>query len=251
MKILVTGLSGLIGSAVRANLSGAHELTALNRSRVDGVATHQADIADFEAIRGAFEGQDAVVHLAAKAGENYPWDALRDANVEGTRNVFRAAVEAGVKRVVFASSGATVAGWEHDEPFRSLVSGNYDRLPETWPMISVDQPPRPRGIYDSTKVWGEVLARHYADTTATSFVSIRIGFVNAEDRPANARQRSVWCSQRDVVSAVAMAVYAPESIRCETFFANSRNRYGYRDLSHGRARLGYEPMDGAEDRFSV
>ena len=251
MKIVVTGLSGLIGSAVRTNLSVDHELTALNRSRVDGVATHQADIADFEAIRGAFEGQDAVVHLAAKAGENYPWEALRDTNVEGTRNVFQAAVEAGVKRVVFASSGAVVAGWEHDEPYRSLISGDYARLPETWPMIAVDLPPRPRGIYGSTKVWGEALARHFADTSATSFLSVRIGFVNAEDRPTNPRQRSVWCSQRDVVNAVALAVDAPASIRCETFFANSRNRYGYRDLTHGKARLGYEPMDAAEDRFSV
>lgn len=251
MKILVTGLSGLIGSAARGKLAADHELTALNRSLVTGVVTHRADIADFEAIRGAFEGQDVVVHLAAKAGENYPWEALRDTNMQGTRNVFQAAVEAGVKRVVFASSGATVAGWEHDEPYRSLVSGNYAELPETWPMISVDQPTRPRGIYGSTKVWGEALARHYADTTPTSFISIRIGFVNAEDRPTDSRQRCVWCSQRDVVNAVALAVGAPASTRCETFFANSRNRYGYRDLAYGKARLGYEPMDEAEERFSA
>ena len=134
-------------------------------------------------------------------------------------------------------------------PLRSCP--NACAASQTWPMISVDQPRRPRGIYGSTKVWGEGLARHFADTTPTSFVSIRIGFVNAEDRPADSRQRSVWCSQRDVVSAVALAVEAPASIRCETFFANSRNRYGYRDLAHGKARLGYEPVDAAEERFSV
>ena len=97
MKILMTGMSGLIGSASAAQLASDHELTALNRSLVDGVNTHQADIADYEAIRAAFEGQDMVVHLAAKAGENYPWEELRDTNVEGTRHVFKAATEAGVQ----------------------------------------------------------------------------------------------------------------------------------------------------------
>lgn len=246
MKILVTGLSGLIGGAARTTLDVDHELTALNRSDVDGINTHRADIGDFAAIRSAFDGQDMVVHLAANPGENYTWEQLRDTNVEGTRHVFQAAVDAGVQRVVFASSGATVAGWEHEEPYKSLVEGRYDDLPETWPMVTVAMPPRPRGIYGSTKVWGEALARHYADTTATSFVSIRIGYVNKEDKPTNKRQRSVWCSQRDVVNAIVASVGAPESLRCETFFANSTNRYGYRDLDHGKTLLGYQPMDSAE-----
>lgn len=248
MKLLVTGLSGLIGGAARPILAAEHDVQALNRRTVDGLSSWQADIGDYEAIRPAFDGKDAVVHLAAKPGEHFGWDALRVTNIEGTRNVFQAAVEAGVPRVVFASSGATVAGWEHDEPYRSLVEGRYDDLPDGWPMITVDVPPRPRGIYGSTKVWGEALARHFADTTDTSFISVRIGFVNAEDRPANARQRSVWCSQRDVVNALVAALEAPEDLRCGTFFANSRNRYGYRDLDHGRELLGFEPLDAAEDR---
>lgn len=248
MRILVTGMSGLIGTALRAALESDHDLTALNRSLVDGVTTHCADIADFDAIRAAFENQDVVVHLAAKAGENYTWQELRDTNVEGTRHVFQATVDAGVERVVFASSGATVAGWENDEPYKSLVEGRYDDLPDTWPLIDVAMPPRPRGIYGSTKIWGEALASHFADTSSTSFFNIRIGYVNAEDKPANARQRSVWCSQRDVVNAILAAINSQESIRCETFFASSNNRYGYRDTEHGKTLLGYLPLDSAEDR---
>ena len=246
MKILVTGMSGLIGGAARVALEPDHELTALNRSDVAGVNTHRADIGDYEAIRPAFDDQEVVIHLAACAGENYTWAELRDTNVEGTRHVFHAAADAGVKRVVFASSGATVAGCENDEPYKSLVEGRYEDLPDTWPMISVSMPPRPRGIYGSTKVWGEALAQHFADTTATSFINIRIGYVNKEDKPTNKRQRSVWCSQRDVVNAIVASVGAPESLRCGTFFSNSRNRYGYRELDHGRILVGFEPMDSAE-----
>ena len=248
MRILVTGMSGLIGTALRNALESEHDLTALNRSLVDGITSHGADISDFDAIKDAFDKQDVVVHLAAKAGENYTWQELRDTNVEGTRHVFQAAVHAGVERVVFASSGATVAGWENDEPYKSLVEGRYDDLPDTWPLIDVTMPPRPRGIYGSTKLWGEALASHFADTSSTSFFNIRIGYVNADDKPANARQRSVWCSQRDVVNAILAAIRAPETMRCETFFASSNNRYGYRDTEHGKTLLGYLPLDSAEDR---
>lgn len=248
MKVLVTGMSGLIGGATRAALEGEHTLTALNRSAVAGVSTHRADITDYGAIRPAFADQDVVVHLAARASERYPWEELRDTNLTGTYNVFRAAADAGVKRVVFASSGATVAGWEHEEPYRALVEGRYDDAPERWRMIGVEEPTRPRGIYGATKVWGEALARHFADTTSMSVISLRIGFVNDEDRPANARQFSVWCSQRDVVKMIGLALAAPLSIRHDVYFVNSQNRWGYRDLSHGRDVLGYVPQDAAEDK---
>ena len=66
-KVLVTGMSGLIGGLVRERLEGKYMLSALNRRPVPGVECHQADIADLDAIRPAFEGIDVVVHLAAMA----------------------------------------------------------------------------------------------------------------------------------------------------------------------------------------
>lgn len=245
MKILVTGLSGLIGGALKSALIDEHELTAFNRSEVEGVRFIRADLGDRDALKRAVEGQDVVVHLAAKAGENFSWEELRDTNIEGTRNVFAAATDAGVPRVVFASSGATVAGHEFDEPYKALVEGRYGDLPDSWPLIGVDQPPRPRGVYGSTKVWGEALARHFSDTTATAFINIRIGYVNAEDQPTGSRQASVWCSQRDVVSALALASLEDRDLDFATFFAGSNNRYNYRDLDHGRSLLGFKPQDGA------
>ncbi len=153
MRILVTGMSGLIGSALQSRLQQDHNLTAFNRSDVAGTPTVRADLSDYDSLRDAVTGQDVVIHLAAKAGEDFTWAELRDTNVEGTRNVFAAAVDAGVGRVVFASSGATVAGWESREPYKALVEGRYDDVTD-WPLITVDMPPRPRGIYGSTKSLG-------------------------------------------------------------------------------------------------
>lgn len=236
----------MIGGALREALGGEHELTAFNRSEVAGVAGIRADLSDRKALANAVSGQDVVIHLAAKAGENYSWEDLRDTNIEGTRNVFTAATEASVARVVFASSGATVAGWETDEPYRSLIEGRYENLPADWPLINVDQAPRPLGVYGSSKVWGEALARHFADTTGTTFINIRIGYVNAEDKPVGPRQRSVWCSQADVVNAIKLAAVQEIDTNYATFFASSNNRYGYRDLSHGKALLGFVPEDAAD-----
>ncbi len=180
-------MSGLIGTAVRERLEPRARLTALNRRDVPGVATVRADLANFDAIRPAFEGQDTIIHLAAKAGDGYTWEELRDTNVISTRNVLEAASPAGCKRIVFAtSSGATVTGWEREEPYRALVEGRYDNVPADRVRIRHDMATRPKGPYASTKIWGEALARYYTDCFDLSMVVLRIGFVNVEDRPVDA-----------------------------------------------------------------
>ena len=108
-------------------------------------------------------------------------------------------------------------------------------------------PVRPTGLYGASKVWGEALARHYADAHGLSMICVRIGHVTAADRPQAARDFSVWCSQRDVAQMVELAIGAPAEVRYDIFFALSDNRWGYRDLEHARRVLGFEPRDRAED----
>ena len=245
-KVLITGMSGLIGGAVRTQLEGTHRLSALNRSAVPGVECHRADIGDLEAIRPAFEGVDVVVHLAAASRGTVPWDAVLRHNVIGTYNVFEAARLAGVRRVVFASSGATVTGYEREPPLDAIVAGRYDGV-VAFPVLTHETPARPTTLYGCSKVWGESVARYYVDVHGLSAVCVRIGHVSAEDRPANPREFSVWCSQRDVARVIELAVTAPAALRYALVFAVSRNRWSYRDLEHTRAVLGYEPQDAAED----
>jgi nucleoside-diphosphate-sugar epimerase len=202
-RVLVTGMSGLIGGALRCRLEGEYDLRALNRRRVDGVVCHQADIADLAAIRPAFTGIDVVVHLAALAHSSPAIEELVPVNVVGTYNVFEAARLAGVRRVVYASSGATVSAYEREFPYSALVAGRYDEVKE-WPWLTEATPVRPAGLYGASKVWGEALARHYADAHGLSMICVRIGQVEAEDRPTSIRGFSVWCSQRDVTGMILM-----------------------------------------------
>ena len=105
---------------------------------------------------------------------------------------------------------------------------------------------RPAGLYGVSKVWGEALARHYADAHGLSVICVRIGHVTAEDRPRAPRDFSVWCSQRDIVRMLELCLAAPDSVRFDVFFAVSNNRWSYRDLDHARRVLGFEPLDAAE-----
>ena len=124
-------------------------------------------------------------------------------NVVGTYNVFEASRQAGVRRVVYASSGSVVSGWEREEPYRTLVAGDPEAAPESWEMLTHETPLRPAGLYGCTKAWGEALARHYADSTDLSVICLRIGAVNVEDRPQQPRHRSVYCSQQNIARLVA------------------------------------------------
>lgn len=246
-NLLVTGMSGLIGGAVRQSLDTEATLTALNRSDVEGVRTIQAALDDFEGMRPAFDGQDAVIHLAAKVNDSYGWDELLATNVIGTRNVLEAAREAGVKRVVFTSSGATVSGWERVEPYRSIVKGEYDKVPEEFRLIDETMATRPNSMYGSTKVWGEAIARHYADAHGVELVCLRIGYVNREDKPVSARHYSVWTSQRDVVNAIRLALTVDLDDGFDVLFILSNNKWGYRNIGRAVRVLGYQPRDAAED----
>jgi uronate dehydrogenase len=151
-----------------------------------------------------------------------------------------------VKRVIYASSGATVSRIETDAPYAALAAGRYDEVAE-WPMLTHESPLRPNGLYGCSKVWGEALARHFADTTAMSMICLRIGHVSAGDRPVKPREFAVWCSRRDIAQAIERALAAPDSLRFDVFFITSENKWGYRDIEHARAVLGYVPEDRAED----
>ncbi len=112
MKILVTGGTGLIGSAaVRALHCHGHTVRVLARhagrgeSRwppgVDGWA---GDVSNEESIRGVADGCDVVLHIAGIATERPPARTFQSVNVDGTRYVVLEAERAGVRRVVYVSS---------------------------------------------------------------------------------------------------------------------------------------------------
>ncbi len=246
-KVLITGMSGLIGGLLRNRLeeAGGYELTALNRRPVEGVRTVQADISDLDAISPAFDGQEVVVHLAAELSED--WDALLATSIVGTYNVYEAARSSGVKRVVFASSGATIRGWGSVAPYEAIQAGRYKDVPDPWPKITHETMARPRGLYGASKVWGEALGRHFSDSYGLSVLCVRIGAVPADNRAGDAITAANFLSHGDVAGILQACIEAHPLLKYDVFFATSKNRWGYRDLEHPREVLAWEPQCVVEE----
>lgn len=117
MKCFVTGATGFLGSHVaRALLVRGSDLRLLVRatSRLENIADLNAervigDLRDLDSLRRAMAGCEFVFHVAA---DYRLWarnrQELYESNVEGTRNILKAARESGVRRVVYTSSVATM-----------------------------------------------------------------------------------------------------------------------------------------------
>ena len=208
-RVLITGVSGLIGGLLARHLReiGGYEITALNRRPVEDFPCLQADIADLDAIRPAFDGIDTVVHMSAATGFA-DWEGNLSANIIGVRNVYEAARLAGVKRVVFGSSGAAIGGFSLIPPYDAIAEGRYEDVPDEWTRIRHDQI-RPLGVYGAAKVFGEALGRHYSDAYGLSVLCVRIGSVKVVDAPDNPHRVSYYLSHRDLLRMLVQVHRGP------------------------------------------
>lgn len=110
--IALTGGSGRIGRAIAAAaLQAGHRVVSIDRAppaektKQKDLRFVQADIGDYDALVAAFQGCDALVHMAAiPSPGNHPDHIVHNNNVTGSYNALRAAIEVGITRIVQASS---------------------------------------------------------------------------------------------------------------------------------------------------
>ena len=228
-RIMITGAAGLIGRMLRARWQGRWPMVLVDRVEMDPAGPDETvvrcDLTDALAMRQAMQGVDAVVHLGGVSTEA-PWDAIRDANIEGCYQTFEAARIAGVRRMVFASSNHAIGFYPRGTP----LDGSEAVRPDT--------------RYGVSKVFGEALARYYADKFGLSAVCLRIGTARQPDEPGERRHLATWISHRDLAQLIERAIEA--DIHFEIVFGASRNRESWWPDEAAR-RIGYRPEDSADD----
>ncbi len=161
MRVFLTGATGFLGKAISGRLGAdGHTVTALllpndDERLAEGCTVVRGNITRPETLAGKLEGHDAVVHLAGAVGYGQTWEACIALNRDGTENVAKESLRAGVRRFLHMSS-VSVYGRVPDVPIH-----------EDRPMKKIGDP------YGDTKIDAERLLSRMAGEEGLELTMLR------------------------------------------------------------------------------
>ena len=240
MRILVTGGAGFIGSHVVEHFQEHAEIVVLDdfrsgyRQNLAGLSCRliEGSILDSVALAQAIEGVTQVFHLAAMI--SVPESVAKPAecarlNAEGTRLVLAAAHQAGVKKIILASSAA--------------IYGDNPVVPKVESML-----PDPKSPYAATKLAGEQLLEEFRLTQGLGTTSLRFFNVFGPRQDP----RSAYAAAVPIFVAKALRgepltvfgdgeqtrdfIYVKDIVHALIYAANQPAMFGVYNVGYGRAR---------------
>jgi hypothetical protein len=271
-RVVLTGAAGYVAQRMFRELSERWDLVPVDvRAKDQTGATVPglvvADLArpDRDEYRKHFRGADAVIHcgyVRAPGLDATTWQDNSDAkfwaehqNVALAYNVFRTALEEGVRRVVVASSNHAADYYE-----RLVWAGKLD-------MVTPDMPPRSDNWYGWAKAAYELLGFVFATGQVggrkLEVVQWRIGGPRDDDidqvKPGDIkvmhRALGAYLSRRDQVQQ-AIRMVETENIADEhgvpflIVYGISGNTHRFWSLANAKARIGYAPEDDSQRNFA-
>lgn len=227
-KLVLTGAAGRLGSYLREPLSKlADELVSSDiaddvGNLYPGERYQRADLASYDEIHALLQGAEMVVHFGAISDEA-PFDAILGPNIVGAYNIWEAAFQHKLRRVVYASSIHAV-GMHRRQDF-----------------IDTEVSHRPDTFYGLAKCFAEDLGSLYWDKRQLESVCMRI---LSCAQVSNSRALGTWLSYDDLIQLVERAIDAPTTGFSVVYGVSNNDRA---PVSNARASyLGYKPKDNAE-----
>ena len=245
MQLLVTGGTGTVGrEAVKRLVDHDHSVTVIGRRPdmdIEGGSYRQCNITDFECLTECVQGMDAVVHLAAIPNPGLgSGEDIFHVNCTGTFNVYRAAADAGIRRIVSASS-INALGYNFGIKRFEL---QYFPMDEAHPSYTTDP-------YSFSKQVMEEIGAYFWRREGVSSVFLRLPGVyeiteeNA-DRMEAYRQRvkatydEILAKPKDEQRAIARQIIEQhDEFRAQHAFESRGSWRKRRELPYGRVMGGY------------
>jgi nucleoside-diphosphate-sugar epimerase len=242
MRILVTGAAGYIGSIVARDLAREHEIIGVDMRPMPKLsAARVMDLNSYEEIYHVLDGIEAIAHLAWPMGAYEGFEPREStplgAGVRGVYHLLKAAVERGIKRVVFQSTiNITGPSWDN------------------W-RLTEEELPRP-GIsgYTLGKTLAEEVCRSFARVHDLTIAVIRFGGVftleETGQEHAAPDQHGIPSScveRRDIAQAYGLALTRSLPSRFEIFHI-FHDRPGERfPIDKAKRILGFRPQFNCEE----
>ena len=234
-RILITGAAGNMGSMLRPMLRRDDRILRLAdiidiEDTGPGEEFVNVDVMEAEAIAKACEDVQAIVHLGGISLEAAFEDVLA-VNVVGTHNLLRGAVDAGVSRIVLASSNHAVGFYS-----RRDVPAGSDGLPD-------EILPRPDTFYGWSKAAIESLGALYHHRFGLDVTVLRIGSCFVE--PPDTRALATWLSPADAARLLEACLTHSLTDGFRVVWGVSDNVRRWWSLEGSKA-LGYESLEHSE-----
>ena len=227
-KLVLTGAAGRLGSYLREPLSKlcdemvSSDIVDAIGKLYSGETYQRADLTKFDEIHALLEGADMVIHFGAICDEA-PFETLLGPNFIGAYNVWEAAYQQRLRRVVYASSIHAVGMYKRQE------------------FIGTDVPHRPDSFYGLAKCFAEDLASLYWDKRQLESVCLRIISAAQVTSP---RALGTWLSYDDLIHLVTRAIDTPTTGFSVVYGVSNNDRV---PVDNSKASfMGYRPKDNAE-----
>ena len=235
-RVLITGAAGLIGTTLRQawEAENRYDLTLTDRNTIEGTSSRceLGNITEYSFVENICRDQDILVHLSYIPDDNVGQNTLDLTDIGANMQLFQIAHQAGIKKIVFASTNH-ITGWN-------------EHLSQPPHFSTVDQI-TPDGWYAAMKSMAEIAGRNLVNTAGMRFVSLRIGSFTGNSVVDSLRYCSTLLTPRDAVQLFSLAVdyQGKERYFC-TYGASNNidgNFRGFLDISPAIKELGYRPQD--------
>ena len=272
-KVVLTGACGYVALRMMDELKAKYDLTLLDNrtaardgTEVPGVQLCDLTMTDRDQYRAHFKGAEAVVHCAFVRAEGLGMDTFMNnseprfvteyGNVGMAYNVYRTALEEGVKRVVVASS--------------NHAADYYERLiwADKWDYVTPDMPHASDNFYGwakaSYELLGFVFATGQVDGRKLEVVQLRIGgprdHADLENlKPGELKKMhrglGAFLSRRDQAQLFIKSIDTENiedeyGVPYQVFYGVSANTHNFWSIANARRVIGYNPEDNSQVIFA-